>query len=94
MKKRHYIQLAILLVIAFVYVSLKTGTLRIEHTKIWDPNVLTVQVVDNTTGKTNEYTRLSVDEQEIEITRAEYETESEYKHAIEEAKAKLGFSIK
>ena len=96
MKKRHYIQLAILLIITFVYVSLKTGTLRIEHTKVWEPteSVLTVQVVDATTGKTNEHITLSVDEQEIEIDMSDYQTDSDYKQAIEQAKTKLGFRKK
>jgi len=94
MKKRYYILLAVVLAIAFVCVSLKTGTIRIE--KVWDSTegVMTIQVVDNISGETNETTTLSVDEQEVELLKSDYETESDYKRAIAEAKKKLGFREK
>ena len=96
MKKRHYIQLAIILFIAFIYVSLKTGTLRVKHSIVLEPteSVMKMQSVDCTTGETNKNTTVSLDDQEIEIDRADYKTESDYEQAIEQAKAKLGFRKK
>ena len=50
-----------------------------------------MKMIDEITGETNETTTLSIDEQEIEIQRPDYETDSDYNQAIAEAKAKLGF---
>jgi hypothetical protein len=104
MKKRHYIQLFIIVAVALVYVSVKTGLLRIEHTIVVDPieeGVTTVTVRGSETYYLGEkpdnkppdnkiqYTEVSYKGSSIKINRSEYSSDVEFQSAVEEATTKL-----
>lgn len=101
MKKRHYIQLIILLVISFAYVSLKTGFIRSETTLIEEPRVtiFTASSIEShylgkdLPNKTNlyksGYAEISYRDSTIKLDRSDYGSDEDFKSAIEESKIKI-----